>query len=167
MSSGARGLGDESDVPVAYSVHACRWGQLYGGRQWRWPWSLTDSTGYTALHQAAVYPDASTCAALLATLKRMLPGEVPAAHLVWLHEQGTEGVTPCELFTLQHPNYDTGMLWEQLSAAGAKSTAAGPSQAADGAHRVQVPRFQSPQAVSPPVLAPQPALHQEPCRAAQ
>ncbi len=90
-----------------------RWGQLYGGRHWRWSWSQTNASGYTALHLAARHSQASTCTALIDTQMRMLPSQAPAAHTAWLHEQGLTGATPSQLFASLHPLHTTQSLWEQ------------------------------------------------------
>jgi hypothetical protein len=110
----------------------CRWGQVYGGRQWRWPWSLTDSEGYTALHLAARQADAGVCVGLIDTIKRMLPGQIPAAHTAWLHEQGGVGRTASQIFTVLNPHGTSDSLWEQQSSASAKPGAASESQGAAG-----------------------------------
>ncbi len=90
---------------------------MYGGRQWRWPWSLTDGSGYTALHHAAGHAEPSVCVALLETVKRMLPGQVPAAHMAWLHEQGRAKATASQLFAALQSDTAIDSLWEQHSSA--------------------------------------------------
>ncbi len=107
-----------------YVFVLCRWGQVYGGRQWRWPWPLTDETGYTALHLAAAQPDTGACVALINTVKRMLPGEVAAARQAWLTEPGNVCVAPSELFSALNPEHATEHLWEQASSSDAKARAA-------------------------------------------
>ncbi len=94
---------------------ACRWGQVYGGRQWRWPWSLTDMSGLTALHHAAFHSQATACTALLATLRRMVPTDTDSAHAAWLRDPGSLGVTPCEMYAKLHPQNATDKVWGQRS----------------------------------------------------
>ncbi len=105
---------------------------MYGGRQWRWPWSLIDGSGYTAMHLAAAQPQASACVALLETVKRMLPGQIPAAHTAWLHEQGTIRMTPSQVFATLHPEEASDSLWEQHSSEAAKPVPASEPQAVAG-----------------------------------
>ncbi len=108
---------------------------MYGGHQWRWPWSLTDAGGFTALHHAVFQPQPSVCVALLETVKHMLPGQIPAAHAAWVHEQGAVGKTPAQLFLAVHPLHPPASLWEQHSTAKpapgrqAQAVAAGPPSA--------------------------------------
>ncbi len=109
----------------------CRWGHVCGGRQWRWPWSLTDDTGFTPLHYAASEPTLASCTAPIDIFKRMLrSSDVDAARNAWLNEQGALGVTPAELFAAVHPDHEAAgeSLWATPS--GSSSNAKGSSQTA-------------------------------------
>jgi hypothetical protein len=87
-----------------------RWGALYGGPAWAWPWELEDGEqGCTALHLAAAQP---ACAALLETITRTLPpGQVQAARSVWLHGRGVVGASPAEVFALASHGGSVGDVW--------------------------------------------------------
>lgn len=108
-----------------------RWGMLYGGRQWRWPWPLVDATGCMALHLVMTHSE-DVSRALVETLVRMLGhGEVRAAHQCWLREAGAVGATPAQCFSALHGGRDLEGVWTQGGSAD-KAPAATATAAAGG-----------------------------------